>query len=287
MASALGPILAVTIVVPDLRRATLAYRALLGVEELAAGSENGRRWVVLGPSSAQWGLLRVVEEPDAISPPAFRTLGWNALEILVGDADAMFERCLTIDGFEVLQRPATVGTGGGLRALQATGPGGEGVYLTQIVRPSERFSLPDLATGEHRVYVVAVGTHDVQSTRTFFEATFGAPMVTDHGLPVKVLNQAYGLPYETQHRISTVQLAGQTVIEIDEYPPQAVARPPASSGITSVTFAGAPPPGTIAHELPKRSEPPFSSAQAWKVMGPFGLPFELVEIDVAARIPQS
>lgn len=274
MASGLGPILAATVAVPELDGATRAYRELLDYEELATGGENGARWRVLGPPGARWGLVRLVEAPGAARPATFRTLGWAALEILVADADATFERCREVDGFQVLQGPASVGGGGALRALQAAGPGGEGVYLTQVVTPSERFDLPALAGGEHRVYVVVAGTHNLDATRGFFESGFGLLRVTDHALPVRVLNQAYELPTGSLHRISTVQLAGSTVIEVDEYPPAAIPRPPDTAGVVSVTFAGSRP--EVGHPLPVRPEPPYWGAPAWEVTGPFGLRCEVV-----------
>jgi catechol 2,3-dioxygenase-like lactoylglutathione lyase family enzyme len=277
LASSLGPILAVTVAVPELEAAARAYRSLLGYQELAAGRDGDARWLVLGPADGGWGLVRLLEAPGAARPATFRTLGWAALEILVADADATFERCRQVEGFEVLQSPSGVGGSGALRALQAAGPGGEGVYLTQVVTPSERFDLPTLAAGEHRVYVAVVGTHNLEATRGFFESAFGVRRVTDHPLPVRVLNQAYELPAGSLHRISTVQLARSTVIEIDEYPPAAVPRPPGSAGLTSVTFAGRRPEAGSPRPLPARPEPPYLGAPAWEVSGPFGLRLEVVE----------
>lgn len=273
----LGPILAATVNVPDLERAASAYRALLLYQVLAAGRSGGSPWQVLGPRGARSGLVRLVEAPDAVRPATFRTLGWAALEILVADADAALERCLQVDGFEVLQRPTSVGGSTALRALQAAGPGGEGVYLTQVVKPSELFSLPSLEDGEHRVYVVVAATHDVPATRGYFETAFAVPRMTDHGLPVRVLNQAYGLPPETLHRVSTMQLAGSTLIEVDEYPPAATRRPAGASGLTSVTFAGPRPAEGGTRLLPASEAPPYWGAPAWELTGPFGLRMEVVE----------
>ncbi|HKF76939.1 MAG TPA: hypothetical protein VKF59_12405 [Candidatus Dormibacteraeota bacterium] len=277
MAPALGPILAATVVVADLDRAAAAYRALLGWHEVAAGRRDGVRWCVLGPVGARWGLVRLLEAPGAARQPTFRTLGWAALEIMVADADATFERCLGVPGFEVLQRPSAVGGGDALRALQASGPGGEGLYLTQVRRQPDLFSLPALGDGEHRVFVAVLATQDVEASRGFFESAFGVPRVTDHPLPVRVLNQAYGLPADTLHRISTVQLAGGSVVEVDEYPPKAVPRPEGSAGVTSVTFAGSRPAASAARPLPPRPEPPYWGAAAWSMEGPFGLRIEVVQ----------
>lgn len=276
-APALGPILAATVVVADLDRAAAAYRTLLGWSELAAGRQDGDRWCLLGPAAATWGLVRLLEAPDAARQPTFRTLGWAALEVMVADAGATLERCLGVDGLEVLQPPGSVGGDDALRALQASGPGGEGLYLTQVRRQPDLFSLPTLADGEHRVFVAVLATHDVEASRGFFETAFGVARVTDHPLPVRVLNQAYGLPAGTLHRISTVQLAGGSAIEVDQYPPEAVPRPAGSAGVTSVTFAGSPPPAGAARPLARRPEPPYRGAPAWSLEGPFGLRIEVVQ----------
>jgi hypothetical protein len=277
LAERLGPILAATVAVPDLELAVRAYRSLLGYAELASGTEAAEGWQVLGPAGADWGLVRLVEVRGCRLSPTFRTLGWSALEILVADADATYARCLEVEGFEVLQPPVAVGGGGSLRALQARGPGGEGVYLTQVLAPSEKFELPSLQEGQHRVYVVVVGTHDVEATRGFFEQAFGVRHITDHALPVRVLNQAYGLPPGTLHRLSTLQLAGNNVVEIDEYPAEASGRADGWGGLRSVTFAGRKPGLGSPQALPAGSEPPYRGSPAWGVRGPFGLRFEVVE----------
>jgi hypothetical protein len=277
MPDAAGPILAATVAVPDLELGAAAYRALLDLEELASGEREGARWRVLGPPGGGWGLIRLQEAVGAPRPAPFRTLGWAAIEILVADADATAERCRAVDGFQLLQAPASVGGTSALRALQASGPGGEGLYLTQVNAPARQFRLPALAEGRHRVFVVVAGTPDVEATRGHFESQLGASRVTDHPLPVKVLNQAYALPPGTLHRISTVQLAASTLIEIDEYPPAAEERPPGWCGVISVTFAGPRPEGLGVVSLPSRSEPPYSGAAAWAATGPFGLRYEVVE----------
>ena len=251
----LGPILSVTVVVPDLEHAAAGYRALLGADVLAGGRLSeadaaawaapeaaGAPWVVVGPPGARDGLVHLVEDRAAVRPRAFATLGWAALEVLVTDVDEAHARCRAAAGFEVLEAPAGVGAeASSLRALQAAGPGGEGVYLTQIRRPPPGFELPDAATAASRVYGVVAATHDLPATRAHFAERFGLHHVTDHGLPVRVINGAFGLPAGTAHRVSTLQLAGRALLEIDQYPAAATRRAqPAGRlrpGIAGVTFA--------------------------------------------------
>lgn len=280
MPEGLGPILAATVTVADLEYASAAYCALLGYEYLAEDLNAGIPWRVLGPAGARWGMLRLEEVPDAVRVETFRTLGWSAIEVLVADVDVALSRCLEVAGFEVIQPPVSVGGGSSLRALQMSGPGGEGIYLTQVDSPPELFTLPSLDSGEHHVFVVVVGTHDLPATRGFFERGFGTPAITDHPLPVKVLNRAYSLPSDSLHRISTMQLALGTLIEVDEYPPAATVRPPRSTGISSVTFAGTNPKVGSPRQMPPQPDAPYWGMAVWECNGPFGLRIEIVDREV-------
>ena len=280
MPECLGPILAATVTVADLEYASTAYCSLLGYQHLAEGLNDGLRWRLLGPAGARWGMVRLEEAPDAIPSKPFRTLGWVAIEVLVADVDATLARCLEVDGFDVVQPPVSVGGTSSLRALQVSGPGGEGIYLTQVNSPPARFTLPSLEAGEHRVFVAVVGTHDLPATRDFFERGFGMPAITDHSLPVKVLNRAYGLPADSLHHISTMQLAQGNLLEVDEYPAAATVRPPGSTGISSITFAGINPKGASPRPLPPGADAPYWGMGAREWSGPFGLRIEIVPSDV-------
>jgi catechol 2,3-dioxygenase-like lactoylglutathione lyase family enzyme len=230
----LGPILSVTVGVPALRPAVDGYRSLLGLELVDSDGSS----VLLGRPGASHGRIRIVEAAAPGEPPApFTTLGWAALEVLVADADEALRRCRSNPAFRVLQEPAPVGSGGRLRALQAAGPGGEGVYLTQVVEPPPGFILPRLPAGECLVYGVVAASSDLERTRRRF-LDLGLRQVTDHPLRVRVINAAFGLPEETEHRVSSLQLEGEGLVEIDQYPGSA--RPRTSPlGLRSACFASA------------------------------------------------
>ena len=256
----LGPIMTVTVVVPDLDLAARSYTRLLAAEVLAEerlGPAAATAWaapaladartVLVGPPGAGTGLVQLVEDATAVRPPPFRTLGWAALEVLVTDADEALERCREATGFDVLQPPAGVGSeASSLRALQAAGPGGEGVYLTEIRRPPAGFDLPDPARAASRTYAVVAASDDLVATRAHFASRFALHHVTDHPLPVRVINRAFGLAAGSAHRVSTLQLAGSALLEVDQYPPEAVprVRRPGhlTPGIAGVTFGSALPP---------------------------------------------
>jgi hypothetical protein len=110
-------------------------------------------------------------------------------------------------------------------------PGGAPVYLTEVNRDPDGFRLPRVDTGTGGVFIVVVASPDLDVTRGFLESRFGLPRVTDHPLAVGVLNRAYALPPTSTHRISSVHLAGDAAIEIDQYPPEAGPRPLTASGL--------------------------------------------------------
>lgn len=276
MPDALGPILAATVTVADLEYASKAYCSLLRYEHLAEGLSGGLRWRLLGPAGARWGMVRLEETPDAIPTHPFRTLGWTAIEVLVADVDVLHARCQETEGFAVIQPPVSVGGTSSLRALQVSGPGGEGLYLTQVNSPPARFTLPSLDEGEHRVFVAVVGSHDLVATRAFFQRALAAPGVTDHSLPVKVLNRTYGLPADSLHRISTLQLSHGNLVEVDEYPAAATIRPPRSSGISLVTFAEIDSKADPGHP---RTDAPWWEMEGRELIGPFGLRLKLAPGD--------
>ncbi len=289
----LGPVLAVTVGVPELGGATRAYRHLLGLEVLSEGEVPpslavawdapmvvGARWALLGRTGARRGLVRVLEVGAVERPLPFRTLGWAALEVLVADADLALERCRAEPAFQVVHAPTPVGAAGSLRALQVAGPGGEGVYLTEVREVPPGFSLPALTEGEGLVYAVVAATADLHSTRSWFTDVFLLRPITDHALPVRVLNVAFGLPMTTLHRLSSVQLEGDTLLEIDQYPAGTpVRRAPGGGmpgGLALVSFAGRRPPLPGARPLPPLVVPPYCGHPGWAVRGPDGLGFEVI-----------
>lgn len=293
----IGPILAATVVVADLEPAVQAYADLLGHDVLAQGSVDeslavaweaavvtGAPWVLLGPPGAAAGLLRLVQLEGVTAPDPFRTYGWSAHEVLVADLDAVLDRCRGLGGFEVIQEPVRVGGSPALRAFQASGPGGEGIYLTQISGEVPGFEMPTVPDWENRVMAVVAASPHLDETRDYFQNTFGLRRVTDHALPVRVLNGVFDLPEGTLHRISSLQLASSAVLETDQYPDTAVAREAAAGslpgGLVSATFGfhgSAPPPEAALRRLEGAGEPPYSGRSAWAGRAPFGLRFEIVK----------
>lgn len=226
---------------------------------LAPACAGARSFALRPPAGAPGAGIRLVEASVPFGIVPLTTTGWAAIEVLVADVD---EVAAAVDaaGVDVLGRPAAVGDeGGGLRAMQIVLPGGAPVYLTEIRGSPPGFELPRIASGIGGVFIVVVATPDLEETRQFLETTFSLRRVTDHPLSVGVLNRAFGLPPETRHRVSSLQLAGSAAIEIDHYPSAALPRP-----MTSVDL----PVGIAVVELHAADESPN---ELGPIEGPFGL----------------
>lgn len=251
MTAGAGPLASITVVVDDLDAAVATYRDGVGLLPSPAGRlprERARVWGrpelagrrtgrLRAPGDDRPGAVHLVELPGAVAYPPLTSLGWAAAELVVADADAAAGRARAA-GWEVLAEPAPVGAGGGLRAVQVGGPGGEALYLTEIRRPPPGFALPRATAPVGRVFIAVLASHDLPGSRALLERELGARRVTDHSLAVRALNHAFGLPPENRHRVSSVQLCGRSAVEIDEYPARAVSRRPGTAGIAAVSVYG-------------------------------------------------
>lgn len=253
-----GPLLSASVVVADLAAAAEAYRIGIGLRPqrwsrvpaeraTAWGRPDlaGRQCVDLAASrGGRTGYLHVIELADVQPLTPITTLGWAAAELLVADADAACERARTA-GFQVLAAPGSVGSSGGLRAAQVCGPGGEALYLTQVSFSPPGFDLPLPVSAVGPIFIAVLASSDLERSRTFLERELCAQRVTDHWLQVRVLNQAFGLPAEDRHRVSSVRFAGKSAIETDQYPADARRRPGVGGGGIVAVSVRSPEPGRV------------------------------------------
>lgn len=237
-----GPIVAGVVTTSDLQRDVAAYRAGLGLVPGGGGTLDertatrwdapaaaGARYAVLAPASGVGGAIWLVEAPRVPDHQPLRSHGWAALELSVADVDATL--AALGPEFTVLRPPAPLsGTvGAALRAAQVCGPSGEVLYLTEIRGEVPPFLLPappDPAVGAvDGVYVAVYAARDLGVARDWWEGALPVRRCSDRQVAIGVLNQVFGLPPVTTHRLSSLQLSGRAVIEIDQYPAAATPRP--------------------------------------------------------------
>jgi hypothetical protein len=222
----IGPIRWATVLAPSIGAVVDAYRAAFDVtsdpitpldraEAVRLGLED------LADAPTAWLLrhdglpfLRLVEDPKAIDagPPMHRG-GWMALECLVDAVDDIVARLPP--AFTVLGPPADLDVSPRIRAAQVLGPCGELWYLTEVRAEVPPFDLPLSGRESPGIFIGVIRCHDRDAERAFWLAAGGgASWAFD--TRITVLNRALGRALDDRHPVAVVQLAGQSLVEIDE-----------------------------------------------------------------------
>lgn len=261
----LGPARTGTLCCVDLDQVLAAYVDYLSMQVAERGALSealanlwgapalvGARYAVLSsPSGIAW--LRVVEDRQLAAVEPFRQNGWLSLEVVVADVDQLAEE-LKDSPFEIFRAPANLDVSADIRAMQVIGPAGEVLYLTQIDAAVPPFELPQASCRVDHLFIPVLSCQTRATALAFYQQFApGREFVFD--TRITSVNAAFGWPLERRHPVATVQLAGNTMIEIDEIPaaaprPCSAGRLPA--GIAMVSFE--------MEQLPS-SMPGFSEAQ--------------------------
>jgi catechol 2,3-dioxygenase-like lactoylglutathione lyase family enzyme len=251
----LGRLLSVTISVPDLPEVVEAYRTYLGYRLLETGyvpTALAQSWAAPLNADARFGVmsppgdtsvsLRFVEGsiPEKYRP--LRTFGWAAVEIVVLDVDAL-SATLVDSPFEVISPPANLSFGSGaLRAMTVRGPAREVLIFTQINGAIPGYDLPRATDPVDRPFIAILAAEEIEKARNFYRDKFLIAPGPQIDTPNLSLSDAFELPPEETHRITTIGIAGQSYVEIDQYPDMAAKRFGDGGylvpGIALVTFEG-------------------------------------------------
>jgi len=233
----LKSIVMVTILVTNLADTEAAYTDYLNYNVVDRGkvtrvlADNwqtpelkGQSCLLMQPESNENVYLRFVEDPLKRTAKPMRRTGWNATEILVEDPDALAQRFRDDPDspFTIVGGPDYLTDKQNVKAMQVFGPSGEMVYLTNIIDPAKSsFDLGRATSFIDRVFIMVLGTHDMDATKNWYESKLGQEVLGPFEYKVGVLSRAWGLPNETMHKLGLIQLPSQFMLEIDQYPPEA------------------------------------------------------------------
>lgn len=255
----LGPIVAVTMTVSDLKPIEDTYSTYLGYkvvergqvsDELAkmwgAPKAGGRSYITMQPESGADCFLRFVAIDDYPDYKTLSTYGWNSTEILVKDVHAMHER-LKSSPFQIVGTPRGLSSNASIVAMQVIGPLKELLYFTQIDDPA--LGLGTASTFVDRPFIVINGGRDIADLITFYRDVLKNKVAEPQPVRMSALNKVRGFDSETKHPLSTVDVGGPFLIEIDQYPPGTIDR---------VVRDGDLPPGTaiVTFEVPSLANVP-------------------------------
>lgn len=291
-APALGPCTIATLVHASAKALVTAYCDYLACEVLAnstvtskeaalwqAPSSEGASYWLLGNTLGQ-AWLRIIQQNDAQPARAAAQSGWVAMEILVENADTA-ARQLVGSPFEVLRPPANLAMSDNIRASQAMGPAGELLYLTEIKNAVPPFDLPRARCAVDHLFIPVLCTPDRNASLALYEELAAAKGLS-FDTKVTVINHLRGYPIDRQHPLATVQLAGSTLIEIDEL--SNLSKPENSSeqmpgGIAMVTFLvdRLPEHPLLVHAAQRLDNAPYCGCRAAVLIGNAGERIELIE----------
>lgn len=245
-------IIAVTMAVPDLAVVERAYGQYLDYRVVERGQVSeaqarlwqapavaGRDYLLMQPASGAPVYLRLVRQDPVEGFAAMKTWGWNSNEILVQDTFAIHER-LKDSPFRIIGEPKGLSMNPEIVAMQALGPAEELVYLTRIPEGKSMFDLGSARTFVDRTFIVVLGGPDIAAMRRFYTEKLGMPTTDPAPSTISVLAKTYGLPADHQFQLGLVRFPRDFLIELDQYPAAATARPRREGelppGMSMVTF---------------------------------------------------
>ncbi len=228
-----------TIVSQDIETSTNLYQDWLNysvVEEGVLSSAmtkvwgtpkmTGKPYALLQPESGDDVYLRVIQGTVPKNYKAMTTYGWNAIELIVEDPDAVYEKLLK-SPFTYLDGPANLGDEfSTIRAVQFKGPSEEVFYFTTDTGDRSTSTLLTSRSSIDRIFIMVVGVSNARVVTEFYKSNFGVKEAFFINTPIGLIASAQNLPDDHKFPLSLVRLgAFSNSIEIDEYPKTAQKRP--------------------------------------------------------------
>lgn len=186
-------------------------------QQLGAPAADGLPLVDLAAAHGRGGV-RLIEAEGAVAPLA--SIGWAAAELSVADLDGVVARAAEC-GFRLIGAPRALGSNASIRACQLADPGGAVLYCADVRAFGGTAKVHRAELPVDRMFIAVLASADLERSRAWYAERFGLVPTSDHSVPIPVLNDAWGRPAGTAWRISSQQLGGHGLIEIDQYPQEA------------------------------------------------------------------
>ncbi|MHB8286557.1 MAG: hypothetical protein ACYDD1_18040, partial [Caulobacteraceae bacterium] len=197
-------------------------------ESLAAAwlapASAGRAYAILQPASGAEVFLRFVEGDPVESYLPIRSYGWAAIEICVQDVMAVNARMLR-SPFDVIGPPTPIAGFPTIYPMQVRGADQETVYLTEIKPDGPEHGLPVPATLIDKPFILVLACADMAKSGRWFSDVLGLAVTDPVAIRYRMIANAFGLPIEQLHEITTASWEGQVFLELDQYPDATIERP--------------------------------------------------------------
>lgn len=189
-----------------------------------APASAGRTYAILQPASGADVFLRFVEGDLVEAYLPIRTYGWAAIEICVQDVMAVNARMLR-SPFDVIGPPTPIAGFPTIYPMQVRGADQETVYLTEIKPDGPEHGLPVPATLIDKPFILVLACADMAKSGRWFADVLGLAVTDPVAIRYRMIANAFGLPIEQLHEITTASWEGQFFLELDQYPDATIERP--------------------------------------------------------------
>ena len=238
---------------------------------------------ILQPASGSHCFLRLVEQPDHPDFKPTTTYGWAAFELTVQNVFGWPDR-LQGSGFDIAGPPKELEGMPFFVPMQVLGRGREMVYLNEVRDDMPSCDLPRAASLTDRIFICILATPDLAAAVHWYGEKLGLDVADTHNLAYSMINKAFGLADDFRTDLTMVQKGRMTILEVDDYPPQATERrrhsgmlPPGNALVTlAVEHLDQLEVEWIAPPTVCDSQP-YGGKMAGTVAGPAGELLELVE----------
>lgn len=232
-----GTILGGLVATPDLDAALADYQGRLGLDliekgplptDLAASwgcpASAGAAYAMLRPQSGAHCFIRLIEQPAHPDFRPTRTYGWAAYELSVKDVFGWPER-LEGSGFRVIGPPKEIAGLPYFIPMQVLGRGDEMIYLNEVAMDTPSSDLPKAHSQTDLIFIVILAASDRMASVDWYRRALRLDEGDSYTLEYTMINAAFGKPAGTQSVITMVQNERLPILEIDDYPAEAMARP--------------------------------------------------------------
>jgi catechol 2,3-dioxygenase-like lactoylglutathione lyase family enzyme len=194
-----------------------------------APKSAGRPFILMQSSAKDDVYIRAVEVDPVPGYKAMTTWGWNAIEIICDDVDALHEELKT-SAFTHLAGPANLmGGTSSIRAVQYKGPAEEVIYLTCETGDRSKSTLPLPRGPVDRPFIMVLAGPDLDEMDRFYTNAF---RLKDNGFRFTstggLISMMQGRPDDEVYQLGLLRLTEKgNNIELDEYPDDTGPRPSA------------------------------------------------------------
>ncbi len=232
-----GRIIGGAVTIPDLTAALKDYQDRLGLNVVEQGAlpadlanswgcpdNAGSPYATLQPISGAHCFIRLVEQQSVEDFKPTTTFGWAAYEITVQDVFGWPDR-LAGSGFDIVGPPKEIAGLPYFVAMQMLGRGREMLYLNETRMNTPSSDLPVANSPIDHLFIVILATPDRVATTAWYRDRIGLDLGDTYTIEYSMINAAFDMPAGTTSSLTMVQKGRMPIVEVDDYPAHATARP--------------------------------------------------------------